>query len=379
MPLTVGVIRETIAGERHVAMVPEIAQKLAKLGCTLVIEQGAGLAAHIGDDLFPADSVQLVATAADVFKRADILFKIQCPTPEEIRQLRPGTMLIGSLNPFRSLAQMGALRDAKVTCWATELIPRISRAQSMDTLSSQAAVAGYLGVLRAANLTPKFLPMLTTAAGTIRPAKVLVLGAGVAGLQAIATAKRLGAVIEAYDIRPETREQCESLGAKFVDTGIDASGSGGYARELTDQEKQQQKQILDQHIAKADCVITTAAIPGRPSPKLIDGAAVSNMRRGSVIVDLASEGGGNCELTKPGETIELNGVIIDGPLNLASQLSVHASDMFARNLFNFLSPHILDGELKIAWDDEIIAKSCVTRDGEIVHELVKKLAEEAGQ
>ncbi len=376
MALTIGVPRESMDGERRVALAPEVASKLAKLGVKLVIEQGAGDSAYLPDSKFDADSAQFVGSAEEVYSAADLIFRIQCPSSDEIGAMKSGSMLIGSLNPFRNLDLLQQLQQKQITAWATELIPRISRAQSMDTLSSQAAVAGYLGVLKAATLTSKFFPMLTTAAGTIRPAKVLVLGAGVAGLQAIATAKRLGAVVEAYDIRPETKEQCESLGAKFVDTGIDASGEGGYARELTDEERAKQKEIVDQHIIKSDCVITTAAIPGRPSPKLIDGATVEAMQPGAVIVDLASEGGGNCELTQPGKVIQQGNVIINGPLNVPSELAVHASEMFAKNLFNFITPFIEEGELKLDWEDEIVAKACVTRDGELVHEMVKKLMEE---
>jgi len=251
-----------------------------------------------------------------------------------------------------------------------ELVPRITRAQSMDALSSQASIAGYMGVLMGAQLAPVFFPMLTTAAGTIRPAKVLVIGVGVAGLQAIATAKRLGAIVEAYDVRSATREQVESLGAKFIDTGVSAEGEGGYARELTDDEKQQQQDVLAKHIAMADVIISTAAIPGRPSPKIISEAMVENMKTGSVIVDLASEGGGNCELTKPGETFEYKDrVTIHGPLNVAGELPIHASEMYAKNLFNLVSPFISeDGNLQLDFEDDVIAGCVLTRDGAIVHE-----------
>jgi NAD(P) transhydrogenase subunit alpha len=237
----------------------------------------------------------------------------------------------------------------------------------MDALSSQAAVAGYKAALMGADLSCRFFPMLTTAAGTIRPSKVIVIGAGVAGLQAIATARRLGAMVEAYDVRSATKEQVESLGAKFLDLGVKAEGEGGYARELTEDEKKQQQEALAGFIAKADVLITTAAIPGRPSPKLIPADMVRGMKSGAVIVDLAAEGGGNCELTEPGKTIEHGDVIIHGPLNVPSQVALHASEMYAKNLLNFLSPMIQDGEFKPDWDDEVIAKSCLTRDGEIVH------------
>jgi NAD(P) transhydrogenase subunit alpha len=253
-----------------------------------------------------------------------------------------------------------------------ELVPRISRAQSMDALSSQAAIAGYKAVLIAANELQKFLPMLTTAAGTIRPAQVLVIGAGVAGLQAIATARRLGAVVEAYDVRSATREQVKSLGAKFVDTGVSAEAAGGYARELTAEEKAQQQQVLEARIAAADAVITTASVPGRPAPKIISAAAVTRMRPGSVVVDIAAEQGGNCELTRPGETVEQQGVRVVGALNLPATLAYNASEMYARNLYNFLKPALVKGELAIDWNDEVFAQSCLTRQGEIKHEPTAK-------
>jgi NAD(P) transhydrogenase subunit alpha len=253
-----------------------------------------------------------------------------------------------------------------------ELVPRISRAQSMDALSSQAAIAGYKAVLIAANHLQKFLPMLTTAAGTIRPSQLLVIGAGVAGLQAIATARRLGAVVEAYDVRSATREQVKSLGAKFVETGVSAEGTGGYARELTAEEKAQQQQALDARIAAADAVVTTAAVPGRPAPKIISRAVVERMRAGSVVVDIAAEQGGNCELTRAGEVLEHQGVKIVGPVNLAAELAYNASEMYARNLFNFLKPAISRGELAIDWNDEVFAQSCLTRDGEIKHQATAR-------
>jgi NAD(P) transhydrogenase subunit alpha len=277
------------------------------------------------------------------------------------------------------LEMVRRLRDRRITSFAVELIPRISRAQSMDALSSQAAAAGYKAALLAANALDKFLPMLTTAAGTIRPAQVLVIGAGVAGLQAIATSRRLGAIVEAYDVRSATKEQIQSLGAKFVDTGVAAEGTGGYARELTAEEKAKQQEILDRHIAKADAVISTAAIPGRSAPRIISKAAVAAMGSGAVIVDLAAESGGNCELTVAGETVvTANGVKILGPQNLPSELARHASQMYSRNLLNFLQPAIKNGELAIDWEDEVFAKSVLTHDGAIRHEGTAKLVEKAG-
>jgi NAD(P) transhydrogenase subunit alpha len=267
--------------------------------------------------------------------------------------------------------QVRALRDRKLTSFAMEFIPRISRAQSMDALSSQAAIAGYKAVLIAANTLDKFMPMLTTAAGTIRPATVLVIGAGVAGLQAIATARRLGAIVEAYDVRSATREQVKSLGAKFVDVGVSAEGSGGYARELTAEEKAKQQEVLDARIAASDAVITTASVPGRRAPLIVSRAAVERMKAGAVIIDIAAEQGGNCELTRAGETVQHGGVKIIGPVNLASTLAYNASEMYARNILNFLRPAIDKGELKIDWTDEVFAQSCLTHDGVVRHEATR--------
>lgn len=375
MKLKIGIVRETSQGEHRVAMVPEVLQKLAKLQVPVVMQAGAGELAYLPDEKYLGENIRLVATANEVFAQANFILRVQTPSLDEVALMQPGSFLLGALMPHKNLAVMQALAEKNITVWATEYIPRISRAQNMDTLSSQAAVAGYLGVLQAANLSVKFFPMLTTAAGTVRPAKVLVLGAGVAGLQAIATAKRLGAVVEAYDIRPETKEQCESLGAKFINTGINAAGEGGYARELTADELATQKALVDGHIAKSDAVITTAAIPGRPSPKLIDAAAVAMMQPGAVIIDLASEGGGNCELTQPGKTIQQEGVIIAGPLNIAANLAVHASEMFSKNLFNFLSPWIKDAELNLDWEDEILRTACIAHEGALVNDRVKILLE----
>lgn len=373
MKLVIGVVRESALGESRVAIAPDVVQKLNKLGVQVVMQQGAGASAFLPDEKYKQDNVTLVENAADVYAKANLFIRVQTPSLDEIAQMPEGSYLLGALTPHKHLAEITALADKKITCWATEYIPRISRAQSMDTLSSQAAVAGYVGVVKAAGLSAKFFPMLTTAAGTVRPAKVLVLGAGVAGLQAIATAKRLGAVVEAYDIRPETKEQCESLGANFIDTGVNAAGEGGYARELTAEEVAKQTEIVDQHIAKADAVITTAAIPGRPSPKLISASAVANMQPGAVIIDLASEGGGNCELTKPGEIYQHEGVVICGELNVPAQLAVHASEMFSKNLFNFISPWLKDAELVVDWEDEIISQSCLVKEGEIVNSRIQTL------
>jgi NAD(P) transhydrogenase subunit alpha len=372
MPLTVGVLKETLQGETRVALTPEIVQKLQKLGVTIVMENGAGDEVGILD----GDYEGVDFTDADtVLAKSDLLFTIQPVNDASVRKMRDGTAIAGLMYGHINKDLVAALNSKKITGFAMELIPRISRAQSMDVLSSQAAASGYQATLIAASTLDKFFPMLTTAAGTIRPAQVLIIGAGVAGLQSIATAKRLGAVVKGYDVRSATKEQIESLGAKFVETGVSADGEGGYARELTDEEKQQQQAALDKEIALSDVVISTAAIPGRPAPKIISAAAVANMKPGAVIVDLAAETGGNCELTKAGETVVVNGVKIVGPVNLPSALGRNASEMYARNLLNFITPAIEEGELKIDWEDEVFASSALTHDGEIKHQPTREAIE----
>jgi NAD(P) transhydrogenase subunit alpha len=374
VPLKIGVLKESSAHEARVALTPDVAAKLAESGVELRIERGAGASSHLDDALYRG--VQFQSGPREVLATVGVLLKVQPPTLEEIDALQPGAVVVGFMQPHANLDAVRRLRDRKITSFSVELIPRISRAQAMDALSSQAAVAGYKAALLAANALDKFLPMLTTAAGTIRPARVLVIGAGVAGLQAIATSRRLGAIVEAYDVRAATKEQIQSLGAKFVDTGVAAEGSGGYARELTAEEKQKQQSILDQHIARADAIITTAAIPGRPAPRIISRAAVAAMSSGAVIVDIAAESGGNCELTVAGETVVTeNGVKILGPRNLPSELARHASQMYARNLLNFLQPAIKNGELAIDWQDEVFAQSVLTHDGSVRHAPTAKLLE----
>ena len=375
MAVTIGVLKETLRGENRVAVVPEVATRLAALGARVQIERQAGAAARFPDAAYK--DVDFADSADAVVGAADILFTVQPPSPELAGRLKPGAVLAGFLAPHAQAPLVRALKDRRITSFAMELIPRISRAQSMDALSSQAAVSGYKAVLIGAAALDKFCPMLTTAAGTIRPATVLVIGAGVAGLQAIATARRLGAVVEAYDVRAATREQIKSLGAKFVETGVTAEGTGGYARELTAEEKAKQQEVLDGRIAAADCVITTAGVPGRPAPRIITRAAVERMKPGAVIVDLLAEGGGNCELTRAGETVDHQGVRIIGPINLPATVAYHASDMYARNLLNFIKPAIQAGELKIDWNDEVFAASCVTHDGQIRHEPTRKTVEAA--
>jgi NAD(P) transhydrogenase subunit alpha len=367
--------KELVSGERRVALDPTMAERFAKLGAEILIEKGAGLSAFFADDSY-AKSSRLVDGAAALYAEADVVLKVQPPTLEEVELLKDGTILLGILQPHRNPELVKRLLAKNITSFAMELIPRISRAQSMDVLSSQAAVAGYKVALLAANLCSGFFPMLTTAAGTIRPSKAVIVGAGVAGLQAIATCRRLGAMVEAYDIRPAARQEIESLGAKMIDTGVSAAGEGGYARELTAEEKQKQADALAKHIAAANAVITTAAIPGRDAPKIITVAMVEAMKRGAVIVDLAAESGGNCELTRPGETYEHNGVVIAGPLNIPSSFPVPASEMYAKNLYNFLSPMFKESALNLDWDDEVIAKSALTRDGKICHEPTRKLLEQ---
>jgi NAD(P) transhydrogenase subunit alpha len=375
MPLRLAVPKETFPGERRVALVPAIADRFSKLGVEVLVQTGAGAASHFMDSAYT--SAKLVDSAEALYRDADMILKIQPPSEDEINAMKEGTIVVGMMLPFRYPERVKLLRDRKILSFAMELVPRISRAQSMDILSSQAAVAGYKAALMAADRVSGFFPMLTTAAGTIRPAKVLVIGAGVAGLQAIATAKRLGALVEGYDVRSATKEQIQSLGAKFVDTGVSAEGAGGYARELTDEEKAKQQEVLDNHISAADAVITTAAIPGRPSPRIINKATVERMKPGAVIIDLAAEGGGNCEVTEPGQQIEHNGVIVYGPLNVPSELPVHASEMYAKNLLNFLTPMIKDGEFAPDWEDEVIVDSALTSDGAIVHAATRELVEES--
>ncbi len=375
MATTVGVVRESAPGERRVALTPDVAKKIKAKGADIVIESGAGTTASFPDDAFKDVST---AGARDVLSRSDVLLKVQPPTIDEIGALREGAVVIGYLSPHLSPERTKALRDRKITAFAMELLPRTTRAQAMDVLSSQANIAGYKAVLIAAEASPKFFPMLTTAAGTIKPSKVLVVGAGVAGLQAIATAKRLGGSIEGFDVRPETAEQIRSLGAKFLDLGVSAAGSGGYARELTAEERAQQQTALAEHLKGIDVIVTTAAVPGRAAPRIISKAMVDGMKAGSIIVDIAAETGGNCEYTEAGKTITTpNGVTVIGPVNLAASTPIDASQLYAKNLFNFLELSLKDGALTLDWNDELIAKTCLTHAGEIKHEPTKKLVEGA--
>ena len=359
--MKVGVPRETAAGERRVALVPDSVARLAPTGVGVVVDAGAGTAAAFTDDAYREAGAEI----GDAWG-AEIVVKVQKPTPDEVARLRSGQVLIAFLQPLSDREGIERLAASGVTAFAMESIPRITRAQPMDALSSQATVAGYKAILIAAERLPRFFPMLMTAAGTVPPAKVLVLGAGVAGLQAIATARRLGAVVSGFDVRPVVREQVESLGATFLDLGVvGEEAAGGYARELSEEEQQHQQAELERRIPEFDVVVTTAAIPGRPAPRLIPATAVRAMRPGSVIVDVAAETGGNCELTRPGEEVVDAGVTIVGLTNLPSTMPAHASQLYARNVSALLAHLVEDGELRLDFEDEITSATCVTRREEV--------------
>ena len=365
--MKVGVPRERADGERRVALVPESVKRLVAAGATVVVERGAGEASFASDEQYTQAGATL--GSADDALGADIVAKVAKPTPAEIAKMRAGATLITTLQPLVNHDLVKALAERKVASLSMDAIPRVTRAQPMDSLSSQSNIAGYKAVLNAAAALPKFFPMLTTAAGTVTPARVFVIGAGVAGLQAIATARRLGAVVEAFDTRPVVKEQVQSLGAKFIeiDLGQSGEGSGGYARELTPEEQQKQRELMAERIAAADVVITTALVPGRKAPVLITADVIRKMRPGSVIVDLAAEMGGNAELTKPGEVVEENGVRIDGTLNLPSTVSAHASQLYSRNVASLLGLILKDGKLNLDMNDEIIKGAVITHEGEVVH------------
>ena len=354
MAVKIGVARETAAGERRTALTPETCRKLVAAGATVVVEPGIGAGAYFSDPAYVDAGAQL---APSPLAEADIVLCVQPPSNAALAMLKPGAVLVGSLQPQADAERARLIAARGIVAFPLERLPRTTRAQAMDVLSSQAGMAGYKAVLIAAQLAPRFFPMLTTAAGTIRPSKVLVVGAGVAGLQAIATARRLGAQVEGFDVRPETREQIESLGGRFLDLGVSAAGEGGYARALTDEERAEQQRRLGEHLKGIDVIVSTAAVPGRPAPRIISAAMVAGMRAGSVIVDLAAETGGNCELTRPGDTVESGGVTIAGPLHLASMGAQHASEMYARNVYNFVSLLLKDGALAFDWDDELLAKT----------------------
>ena len=359
--MRIGVPKETAAGERRVALVPELVTKLTESGIDVVVEAGAGEAASFTDEAFREAGAELGDPWA-----AEVVAKVRKPSDEELGRLREGQVLIGFLQPLTDQEGIERLASRGVTAFAMESIPRITRAQPMDALSSQATVSGYKAVVLAADRLPRFLPMLMTAAGTVTPAKVLVIGAGVAGLQAIATARRLGAVVSGFDVRPVVKEQVESLGAKFLELGVVGEETeAGYARELSEEEQRRQQEELEARIGDFDVVITTALIPGRPAPRLIPRSAIESMRPGSVIVDLAAEAGGNAELTQPDEEVSHDGVTILGPTNLPSSMPYHASQLYARNVSALIQHLAPEGELKLDFEDEITSGACVTRKEEV--------------
>lgn len=371
MPIKLAVLKETRLLERRVALVPSVADQLIKLGIELHMESGAGEQANLPDASF--DRVAFFPTWHEAMNNADLLLAVQPPRLEVVGGMKEGSVLISFVYAEREPELVQLLRQRKITCFAMELIPRISRAQPMDALSSQAALAGYYAALLGATTLTRIIPMITTAVGALRPARILVMGLGVAGLQALATMRRLGALLEAYDVRPEAKEEAQSLGAKFVETGVDATGEGGYARELTAREIEKVTKVLTRHIQQADVIITTAAVPGRPSPKLISKQQVHGMRAGAVIVDLAGEGGGNCEYTRPGEKVRVGHVTVLAPLNLPSHLSEHASQLYAKNVYNLVKLMIRDQRLEFDWEDEVLAKSGLTHAGEIKNDAARAL------
>jgi NAD(P) transhydrogenase subunit alpha len=369
--MIIGVAKETVAGERRVAMVPDLVPKLKQAGQEIWVEPGAGNAAGFPDRLFAEKGARL---EEDILSRADIILKVQPPTGPEIQRIKEGALLIGFLQPYAGEVAITGLRGRQVTAFAMELMPRISRAQSMDALSAMSTVAGYKAVLMAAARLPKFFPLLMTAAGTVSPARVFIIGAGVAGLQAIGTAKRLGAVVEAYDTRPAVREQVESLGGKFVELNLetkDAEAKTGYAKEQSEAFYEKQRQMMLTCVAAADVVITTALVPGKKAPVLITEEMVKAMRPGSIIVDLAAEQGGNCAVTEPGQETVRHDVLVIGPVNLPSTVPFHASQMYARTVTNYLHHLLKDGRINLDLSDDLTRGPLVTHQGEIVHDVVK--------
>jgi len=365
---------ETRPEERRVAVIPDVAGRLSSSGVEVVVQEGAGVAAHFPDAAYVDKGATLRAGAGEALAGADLVAKVQAPTPDEVALMPEGATVVSFLQPASQLDTVRALVQRKATAFSLDLLPRISRAQSMDALSSQATVSGYLSALAAAERLPKFFPMFMTAAGTVPPAKVLVLGAGVAGLQAIATARRLGAQVRAYDVRAAAKEEVQSLGAAFVELGLETQeGSGGYAREQSEEFLARQRELIGNEVAASDVVITTAAVPGRKAPILVTTAMVEGMAEGSVIVDMAADGGGNCELSEPGKDIEYHGVLVCGLTNPPSAMPTHASFLYSRNVANFLALVVVDGELRPDFDDEIVAGSCVVRAGEVVHRPTAEL------
>jgi len=372
MFVNVAVLKETLAHEHRVAMIPSLIPRLTKLGARIHLQTGAGNGVQLADAAYAG--AEAVAGHKALVRNADVVLGVQPPPIEIVDEMKPGAILLSFIYANTAEALVERLLAKQITCFAMERIPRITRAQSMDALSSQSALAGYYAVALGATTMNRVLPKVTTAAGTIGPAKVLVMGLGVAGLEAVATAQRLGAVVEGYDVRPETAEQVRSLGGTFVDTGVDATGHGGYARALTPGEEATVATVLTKHIAAADLIVTTAAIPGKPSPKLISKAQVAGMKSGSVIVDLSAEGGGNCEDTVPGKTVRVGNATIVAPLNVPALLADDASTLYAHNQFNFLELFLKNNIIAIDWTDEIIAKTALTHAGKMHDDAVKKPA-----
>jgi H+-translocating NAD(P) transhydrogenase subunit alpha len=379
--MRVAIVRETEAGEQRVAMVPDVAARLIKLGIEVWVESGAGDLAFCRDSDYEAVGAHISGTRSELLASADVVVKVAAPRADasEFEGLRSGAVLLSFLNPLGQPELIGSLADRGVTAFSMEMIPRTSRAQSMDALSSQANIGGYKAVLLAADYLPKYFPMLTTAAGTIAPAKVLVMGAGVAGLQAIATARRLGAVVEGFDIRPEVKEQVQSLGAKFIDVTLseETRAEGGYAKELSAESQERTREILTQHVHASDVVITTAQVPGRRAPLLVTDAMLNGMKPGSVVIDMAADQGGNCEGSAPGEMVVRHGVRIYGPVNLPASVPVHASQLYSKNILSLLMLMIKDGELILNFEDDIIAGACMCHGGEVRNDRVKGLLDAA--
>ena len=367
--MILAVPRETKPGENRVALVPDSVAKLTKTSVIVRIETGAGVSAGFVDEAYTGAGAVIAADTKSLYTDADIILKVARPSKEEMQQMPPGAAVVGFLSPLGDPAYVQSLADSKLTAFSMETIPRTTRAQGMDALSSQSNIAGYKAVLLAASTLPKFFPMLTTAAGTVAPARVLILGAGVAGLQAIATARRLGAIVAAYDTRAIVKEQVKSLGSEFleIDLGEDAQTAGGYAKELSADAIEKQRAFMVKHIGASDVVITTAQVPGKKAPLLITEEAVGAMKPGSVIVDLAAESGGNCAFTEAGKTVEKGGVSIVGPTNLPATVPLHASQLYSRNLLNLLGLLVKDGKLNLDFEDDIVRDSCLTHDGKILH------------
>jgi len=380
--LTVGVAKETFPGERRVAIIPDTVGALIKQGLKAIVETGAGQSAGYTDDAYKAKGADIAKNRKDVFAKADVITQVRGlganleAGKSDLALMRKGQFVIGMLEPLSEFKSCKDLAGTGVTAFAMELMPRITRAQSMDVLSSMATVAGYKAVLMAADTLPRMFPLLMTAAGTVAPARILIIGVGVAGLQAIATARRLGAVVSAYDIRPAVKEQVQSLGAKFVELPLeagDAETKGGYAKAMDEEFYRKQRELMTQVAAESDVIITTAAVPGKKAPTLVTADMVSKMHPGSLIVDLAAERGGNCELTKPGETIVEHGVTIAGPLNVPSTIPYHASQMYAKNIQTFLLHLVKDANIELNLEDEITSGTLVAKDGEVVHPQVREL------